>query len=44
MLFRSMEWYCRSGTLNGSGLVRSARVVLLDGILRGAEKRKDGAA
>ena len=39
-----MEWYCRSGTLNGPGLVRSARVVLLDGILRGVEKPKDGAA
>ena len=39
-----MEWYCRSGTLNGPGLVRSARVVLLDGILQGAVARKDGAA
>jgi AcrR family transcriptional regulator len=39
-----MEWYCRSGTLNGPGLVRSARVVLLDGILAGADARKDGVA
>jgi AcrR family transcriptional regulator len=39
-----MEWYCRSGTLNGPGLVRSARVVLLDGILHGAGVRKDGDA
>jgi YsiA-like protein, C-terminal region len=39
-----MEWYCRSGTLDGPGLVRSARVVLLDGILQGAGVRKDGAA
>ena len=35
-----MEWYCRSATLDGPGLVRSARVVLLDGILKGI--RKDG--
>lgn len=28
-----MEWYCRSDTLNGPGLVRSARQVLLEGIL-----------
>ena len=39
-----MEWYCRSGTLNGAGLVRSARVVLLDGILNSATGHKDGAA
>ena len=35
-----MEWYCRSGTLNGQGLVRAARVVLLDGILHGARVPK----
>jgi AcrR family transcriptional regulator len=35
-----MEWYCRSGVLNGSGLVRAARVVLLDGMLRGASAKK----
>ncbi|MDB5999059.1 MAG: TetR-family transcriptional regulator, partial [Rhizobacter sp.] len=29
-----MEWYCRSDTLNGPGLVRAARVVLLNGILQ----------
>jgi AcrR family transcriptional regulator len=38
-----MEWYCRSGTLDGPGLVRSARVVLLDGILQAASA-KDRAA
>lgn len=36
-----MEWYCRSGTLNGPGLVRSARVVLLEGILHDALVQKD---
>ena len=35
-----MGWYCRSGTLNGPGLVRSARVVLLDGILLDAGIRR----
>ena len=39
-----MEWYCRSGTLNGQGLMRAARVVLLDGILRGAADKKDPLA
>jgi TetR/AcrR family acrAB operon transcriptional repressor len=29
-----MEWYCRSKTLSGPGLVRAARVVLLNGILK----------
>jgi len=29
-----MEWYCRSKTLNGPGLVRAARRLLLDGILQ----------
>ncbi len=38
-----MEWYCRSGTLNGPGLVRSARVVLLDGILSGASAKSRDA-
>ncbi len=28
-----MEWYCRSDILNGQGLVRSARMVLLDGLM-----------
>jgi AcrR family transcriptional regulator len=36
-----MEWYCRSGSLNGKGLVRAARVVLLDGVLHGARARKE---
>ena len=36
-----MEWYCRSNTLNGPGLVRAARVVLLDGILSSARARKE---
>jgi AcrR family transcriptional regulator len=37
-----MEWYCRSDTLNGQGLVRSARVVLLDGLMHGlAPPQKD---
>lgn len=39
-----MEWYCRSDSLNGPGLVRSARVILLDGILHGALAHKKGAA
>jgi AcrR family transcriptional regulator len=39
-----MEWYCRSGTLNGPGLVRSARIVLLDGILHDALVRRDAGA
>lgn len=39
-----MEWYCRSEVLNGTGLVRAARVALLDGILHGAGKPKDGGA
>jgi AcrR family transcriptional regulator len=39
-----MEWYCRSGTLNGPGLVRSAREVLLDGLLHGTAPRKGGGA
>ena len=34
-----MERYCRSGTLNGPGLVHSAQVVLLDGILSGPGAR-----
>jgi AcrR family transcriptional regulator len=38
-----MEWYCRSDSLNGQGLVRAARVVLLDGILHGAKARKESA-
>jgi AcrR family transcriptional regulator len=38
-----MEWYCRSGTLNGPGLVRAARVVLLDGILHAALAKSDAA-
>jgi TetR/AcrR family acrAB operon transcriptional repressor len=29
-----MEWYCRSKTLNGPGLVRAARRILLNGILK----------
>jgi hypothetical protein len=29
-----MEWYCRSDTLSGPGLVRAARNVLLHGILK----------
>jgi len=29
-----MEWYCRSETLNGPGLVRAVRRMLLDGILQ----------
>jgi AcrR family transcriptional regulator len=36
-----MEWYCRSDTLNGQGLVRAARVVLLDGILKGARPGRE---
>lgn len=28
-----MEWYCRSNMLHGQSLVRTARMVLLDGIL-----------
>lgn len=28
-----MEWYCRSDSLNGPALLRSARLVLLEGIL-----------
>lgn len=33
-----MEWYCRSNTLSGPGLVRAARLVLLKGILKPAQK------
>jgi AcrR family transcriptional regulator len=29
-----LEWYCRSDTLSGPGLVRAARLVLLNGILK----------
>lgn len=29
-----LEWYCRSDVLSGPGLVRAARVVLLNGILK----------
>jgi TetR/AcrR family acrAB operon transcriptional repressor len=29
-----MEWYCRSASLSGPGLVRAARIVLLNGILK----------
>jgi len=28
-----LEWYCRSATLSGPGLVRAARLVLLHGVL-----------
>lgn len=34
-----MEWYCRSDTLNGPGLVRAARHVLLKGVLKDAAKK-----
>ena len=34
-----MEWYCRSKTLNGPGLVRAARRLLLDGILQKKGKK-----
>ena len=39
-----MESYCRSGMLDGQALVRSVRVVLLDGIVHGAGVRKNGDA
>jgi AcrR family transcriptional regulator len=29
-----MEWYCRADKLSGPGLVRAARVILLNGILK----------
>ncbi|MDO8770923.1 MAG: TetR/AcrR family transcriptional regulator [Burkholderiaceae bacterium] len=34
-----MEWYCRSDQLNGQSLVRTARVVLLNGLLNSRSSR-----
>jgi AcrR family transcriptional regulator len=39
-----MEWYCRSDALDGPSLVRTARVVLLNGLLGRRPKAGDGHA